>query len=88
MSPVIVALIVLNVASFATHGLDKALARLGGRRVPEKTLLVLMMGGVAGSLLGMAVFRHKTSKSSYHGKAIVPFLVGVAVLALGVYLAT
>lgn len=42
-------------------GADKRLARVGGRRVPEKRLFLLaLLFGAPGGLLGMYAFRHKT----------------------------
>lgn len=47
-------------------GYDKRLAIKKQRRIPEKTLLTLvLMGGTIGSGLGMLAFKHKTSKESY-----------------------
>lgn len=44
-------------------GIDKARARSGGRRVPERTLLlVAYAGGAAGAFAGQQLFRHKTRK--------------------------
>lgn len=54
-------LIVLNVLGLALMGYDKRNARLHRRRVSENTLLtVAAMGGSAGAILGMLLFRHKT----------------------------
>ena len=53
--------LLLNLALFALMGADKRRARLGKRRVPEKTLFLLaVLGGAPGGTLGMSVFRHKT----------------------------
>ena len=50
------------VPTFALYGLDKALAKARGARVPETILnLLAIQGGFAGAWLGMAVFRHKTN---------------------------
>lgn len=51
----------LNLAAFAVYGWDKSCARRGRRRVREATLLLLaVLGGSAGAILGMCLFRHKT----------------------------
>ena len=53
--------IVLSVILFIVMGRDKAAAKQHRRRVPEATLLALaILGGSAGGILGMLVFRHKT----------------------------
>ena len=47
----------VNLAAFAVYGWDKSCAR----RVREATLLLLaVLGGSAGAILGMCLFRHKT----------------------------
>ena len=61
-APLIVYLIAVNVLAFAVYGWDKARSKVqGARRVPEKTLFLLaLLGGSAGAVLGMRVWRHKT----------------------------
>lgn len=62
----------LNLVAFAAQGLDKRKAAKGSRRTPESTLLLLGLPLAApGMLLGMKVFRHKTSKRSFQAKAAV-----------------
>lgn len=47
--------------AFAVCGWDKRCARKGRWRVPERVLWGLSaVGGAAGMLLGMGMFRHKT----------------------------
>ena len=54
-------LFVMNLLAFALMGIDKAKARAGAWRIPEKTLfLVTALFGGLGGTLGMNVFRHKT----------------------------
>ena len=65
MQPVITYLLwylaAVNLVTFTVYGVDKAKARRGAWRVPEKTLFLLpLLGGSVGALLGMHVFRHKT----------------------------
>ncbi|WP_348812055.1 DUF1294 domain-containing protein [Flavobacterium maritimum] len=58
--------LILNFLAFLFLGYDKRLAIKKQRRIPEKTLLTLvLMGGTIGSGLGMLAFKHKTSKDSY-----------------------
>jgi uncharacterized membrane protein YsdA (DUF1294 family) len=62
----------LNLVAFAAQGLDKRKAGKGSRRTPESTLLLLGLPLASpGMLLGMKVFRHKTSKRSFQAKAAV-----------------
>ena len=64
-----------SIVSFAAYGFDKRRAATGGRRVPERTLLLLaFMGGWPGSILAQRQFRHKTKK--------VPFLIAFWVIAV------
>lgn len=76
LSGVIVALILLiNVISFSVFAIDKRKAVEGKWRIPEKALLFLAaIGGAAGALLGMKLFRHKTR----HPR----FSIGVPVLLI------
>lgn len=60
------ALTLLNLATFALFGVDKALARAQRRRIPEARLLGLaLIGGTPGAYAGRAVFRHKTRKQPF-----------------------
>lgn len=50
-----------NLIGFAAMGIDKKKAIRHKYRIPEKTLfLIALLGGSAGSILGMQLFRHKT----------------------------
>ena len=71
--------------TFTVYGVDKAKARRGAWRVPEKTLFLLpLLGGSVGALLGMLVFRHKT-KHWYFVWGIPLILLAQIVLAVWVY---
>lgn len=51
----------INLIGFALMGIDKYKARKRAFRIPEATLfIVALIGGSAGSLAGMYLFRHKT----------------------------
>lgn len=67
-------ILVLNLASFVTYGLDKAFAKAGSKRISEAVLLGLALVGGYGALSGMVFFRHKTSHNL--------FAFGVPILAL------
>jgi uncharacterized membrane protein YsdA (DUF1294 family) len=52
---------VTNIIGFLSMGIDKAKAKKGAWRVPEKTLFLFpLLGGGLGSWIGMYFFRHKT----------------------------
>nr|WP_315200481.1 DUF1294 domain-containing protein [uncultured Flavobacterium sp.] len=56
----------VNFIAFVTIGYDKQLAIKNKNRISEKTLLTwVAIGGTIGSSLAMAIFRHKTAKTSY-----------------------
>lgn len=56
----------VSLATLVAFGVDKRRARLGARRVPERTLHLLeVAGGWPGALLGMQLFRHKRRKARY-----------------------
>ena len=56
----------MNLFAFALYGIDKAKAKRGAWRIPEKTLLAAawLLGGV-GAWLGMRLFRHKTKSATF-----------------------
>lgn len=89
MQPVITYLLwylaAVNLVAFTVYGVDKAKARRGAWRVPEKTLFLLpLLGGSVGALLGMLVFRHKT-KHWYFVWGIPLILLAQIALAVWVY---
>lgn len=58
---IIIYLLIINLISFTTMGVDKSKARKRSWRIPESTLFVLaLIGGSIGSIAGMHLFRHKT----------------------------
>ena len=64
-----------NLLAFIVFGLDKKIAEKDKWRVPESTLIMLaVLGGSAGALAGMLVFRHKTKKAK--------FMIGIPVILL------
>ncbi len=73
----------INAIAFAAMGIDKRRARASGkrRRIPEQRLfLISAIGGAAGTLLGMKVWRHKTKHRSF--TVGVPFLLSLNLLLL------
>ena len=56
----------LSLITYAVYALDKAAARQGRRRVPERRLhLLALLGGWPGALLAQQHLRHKTSKTRF-----------------------
>lgn len=61
MKLVLIYLLIINAVGFLLMRIDKGKARKNRWRIPEATLMtVAALGGSAGSLLGMYLFRHKT----------------------------
>jgi uncharacterized membrane protein YsdA (DUF1294 family) len=68
-------LIAINVFTFSLMGVDKNLARNRLWRVSERALFLgSLLGGSAGTWLGMYLFRHKTRKKR--------FVIGIPVILL------
>lgn len=66
MSYLILYLTVINATGFLIMLIDKHRAKKGLWRIPEKTLfLTALLGGSAGCIAGMQVFRHKTKHLSF-----------------------
>ncbi len=54
---------VMSLAALTVYGMDKARAQTRRWRIPESVLLLLgFLGGAAGALLAMLIFRHKTRR--------------------------
>ncbi len=67
--------IFINIAGFASMGIDKRKAVRSAYRIPEATLFAIaLIGGSRGSTLGMHIFRHKT-KHWY-------FVIGMPIILL------
>ena len=59
--------IVINLIAFAMYGIDKLRARRGGRRTPERILLIMSaIGGSMGAIVAMQLLRHKTQHAQFH----------------------
>ena len=79
-----VAVLLINLISFAAYGIDKRKARKDKWRIPESTLLMLaFIGGALGALAGMMVFHPKTKHWKF--KILVPLFL-LLQLALAVWL--
>lgn len=71
----------MGLVTFVAFGVDKARARRGQRRIPERTLHLLELSfGVVGAILGMQVFRHKRRKAAYWAITAVIAAAHVALL--------
>lgn len=74
-------LIVINAAALLFMLADKINAKRKGRRVPERTLLLLCAaGGSLGGYLGMHLLRHKTRHKRF--SIGIPILLAVHIALL------
>lgn len=79
---ILIYFIFVNVAAFGVYTFDKYVARIGGRRVSEKELYTFsLIGGFLGATLSMALFHHKTDKSSFLIKHILIMLLWIGGIA-------
>lgn len=87
---VIIAYFVLvNIIGFLMMGIDKSKARRHRLRIPERRLFACaFLGGSVGSLLGMAVWRHKTKHLKFTLGIPAILLIEAAVIAGIIYLVT
>lgn len=81
---IIIYLVLVNILTMMVFALDKWRARQSRWRIPENTLLGLVLGGGSlGGLAGMFLFRHKTRVSKFRWG--IPAIM-VIELFLGYYL--
>jgi len=75
-------LLIMNLVTYISFGLDKKRAQKRSWRVPEKRLLgMAAIGGGVGGWLGMIVFHHKTQKWAF--RILVPLFTVIQVGMVG-----
>lgn len=75
--------IFLNSLAFVLMGWDKHQARKKGRRIAERTLLLLgLAGGFAGAYGGMQFFHHKTKHKYFLLIFFISLLVHIMIIWL------
>lgn len=66
LTRILLYILAINLIAFAAMGIDKWKAKRGAWRIPEQTLLSLvLLGGGIGGIAGMYMFRHKTKKPRF-----------------------
>ena len=75
-------LVVINLLTFITYGIDKLKAKRSKWRISEATLLGLaVVGGSIGAWLGMKAWHHKTLHMKF--KYGIPVIILLQLLAVG-----
>ncbi len=84
---VFVYLIIINIVTFVTFGIDKRKAKKDKWRISEQALVTLMViGGAFGGYFGMEKFRHKTQKMKFKVARVISFITFIAIIGLAIYL--
>ncbi|MNS68920.1 hypothetical protein D3C86_851150 [compost metagenome] len=87
MLPTLLLLSLANLVAFSLFAVDKARARTGGRRVPERTLLLAALFGGLGAWLGQRLLRHKTRKQPFAAwLGLILTLHASALLAVAIFI--
>lgn len=80
VTEIIIILLVINVITFFTYGIDKWKAKHGKWRISEATLLLLaLLGGSIGAWLGMKEWHHKTMHLKFKYGVPAIFFIEIAV---------
>ncbi len=80
MTTILIYLLIINVVTFFTYGIDKYKAKFAKWRVPEATLLLLaVVGGSIGAWCGMRVWHHKTMHKKFKYGVPVIFILQLVI---------
>lgn len=78
---IIIYLVIINIIAFLAMGIDKWKAKRDAWRIPEQTLLSLVvLGGGIGGIAGMYTFRHKTKKPRFYIGFPLILIIEIAVV--------
>ncbi|SFU84017.1 Uncharacterized membrane protein YsdA, DUF1294 family [Clostridium sp. DSM 8431] len=79
-------IVLINIITFASMGIDKYKAKKKKWRIPEKNLMTLaVLGGSIGMLFGIYFFRHKTKHKLFTLGTPVILLLQVIIIYLYFY---
>lgn len=79
---ILIYFVFVNIAAFGVYTFDKYVSRVGATRISEKELHTFsLIGGFLGATLSMALFGHKTEKSSFLIKHILIMLLWIGAIA-------
>lgn len=78
---IVIYMVIMSIIGFASMGIDKKRAINKKWRTPEKTLFIIaFLGGAAGSVLGMRIFKHKTKHMKF--VILMPLFLVLQIAAL------
>lgn len=79
---ILIYFVFVNVAAFVVYTFDKFRSRVNASRISEKELFTFsIIGGFLGATLSMALFHHKSSKTSFllkHILIMIIWIVGIS----------
>ena len=76
----------MNLVTFVTFWIDKKLAQNNKSRIQESTLVLLSaLGGAAGGLAAMYLFRHKTKHAKFFLGLPALFLIHIIIAILIIF---
>ncbi len=83
MTPLLIWLLAVNVVTAGAYAYDKLAAPRGGRRIRERTLMILCLaGGVGGAWIVFLGMRHKTRHQAFWIVQTIASVLWAAVLLL------
>ena len=86
---IIIYLLVINIATFFTYGIDKLKAKKKLWRIRESSLLMLaVLGGSIGAWLGMKVWHHKTQHKMFTYGIPAIIIIQLAIIGCLLYTGT
>ena len=82
MKYIFIWLVIISAVSVILTVYDKIAAKTGGRRIAEKTLMLLgLIGGAAAILVTMLIIRHKTRHAKFMVGLPVEIILHIGIIA-------
>ncbi|TCO79452.1 DUF1294 domain-containing protein [Marinisporobacter balticus] len=78
--------LIINLYGFCLTGIDKYKAKKEKWRIQEKTFFITAcVGGAAGVMMGMSVFRHKTQHKTFYIGIPIFYMINIGVTCILAY---
>ncbi|QEK13597.1 DUF1294 domain-containing protein [Crassaminicella thermophila] len=78
--------LIINIYTFCLTGIDKYKARKEKWRVNEKNFFITaLLGGAAGVMMGMVMFRHKTKHKTFYIGIPVIYIINMICVSLLIF---